>query len=298
VPLYRPVHDVLAQASQPAVVVRPTMPLVMTNMISGGAHANRNLDIQDVLIVPKAEGYAKQLEIIVRVYRRLGLLLREKGYEGYLVGDEGGYGPRLRSNREAIELVLQAIERAGLAPGNDVSIALDVAATQFFRDGRYELALDRQSLDASGMIDLLCEWARDYPICSIEDGLADEDWPAWQGLTLRLKGKTALVGDDLFTTNPERLQRGIEGQVATSVLVKMNQIGTLSETFETMILAGRNGYGCVVSARSGESEDDTMADLAVAGAAAFIKIGSIVRSERLAKYNRLLRIVDELAAGR
>jgi len=297
VPLYRHLHELLLRVGEPVDLPDARMPLVMTNMISGGAHANRNLDIQDVLIVPFVDGYANQLETIVRVYRRLGELLRSKGYEGYLVGDEGGYGPRLKSNREAIELVLLAIERSGLKSGADVAIALDVAATQFFREGRYHLAVDGQSLDSAGMIELLCEWVRDYPICSIEDGLADEDWPAWQGLTHRLRERTALVGDDLFTTNPARLRKGIEGQVATSVLIKMNQIGTLSETLETIATARRNAYAYVVSARSGETEDDTMADLAVASAATYIKIGSIVRSERLAKYNRLLRIVDELRAG-
>jgi enolase len=273
------------------------MPLPMVNMISGGKHAGGNLDFQDVLIMPVgAADYRTGLEWIVRVYRRLGKLLTEAGYEGYLVGDEGGFGPRLKSNREAVEFVVRAIEAAGLRPGNDVTIALDVAASHFYRDGGYFLAAEQgQKLTSSQMIDRLESWIAEFPITSIEDGLAENDWAGWQELTARLGAKVKLVGDDLFATNARLLQRGIDEHVANAVLIKVNQIGTLTETMNAIRLAKEHGYACIVSARSGETEDDFLADLAVATAADHIKIGSIARSERLAKYNRLLRIAEELA---
>ncbi|MBL9125884.1 MAG: phosphopyruvate hydratase [Planctomycetaceae bacterium] len=282
------------EARQPAP---PTLPLPMTNMISGGLHAGGNLDFQDVLIQPVgAPDYPTALEWIVRVYRRLGKLLGDAGYEGRLVGDEGGFGPRLQSNRQAIEFVVQAIEHAGLVPGSQVNLALDVAATHFFADGRYRLASTGGAvLSAAQLIDQLAELVDAFPIASIEDPLAEDDWEGWQAITRRLSDRVRLVGDDLFTTNATRLQRGIELQAANAVLIKVNQIGTLTETFATMRLANRAGYQCVVSARSGETEDSTIADLAVATGAARIKIGSIVRSERLAKYNRLLRIAERVA---
>jgi enolase len=274
----------------------PRMPLPMTNMISGGKHAGGNLDLQDVLIMPVGAGdYPTRLEWIVRVYRRLAKLLAEAGYEGFLVGDEGGFGPRLKSNREAIEFVTRAIEAAGLNPGNDVTIALDVASSHFYRDGGYFLAAEKgQKLKSSQLIDRLAGWADEFPIASIEDGLAEGDWSGWRELTARLAPRLKLVGDDLFATNPSLLQQGVEQHVANAVLIKVNQIGTLSETLSTLALARQHGYWTVVSARSGETEDDFLADLAVGVAADSIKIGSIVRSERLAKYNRLLRIAGEL----
>jgi enolase len=276
-------------------LTKAKMPLPMVNMISGGKHAGGNLDFQDVLIIPVgAPDYPTGLEWIVRIYRRLGKLLNDAGYEGYLVGDEGGYGPRLKSNREAVEFVVRAIEAAGLRPGDDVTIALDVAATHFCRDGGYYLAAEQdQKLTSSQMIDRLEAWTGEFPITSIEDGLAENDWDGWRELTARLGHRVKLVGDDLFATNEKLLQRGIDQRVANAVLIKVNQIGTLSETFRTIILAQRNRYSCIVSARSGETEDDLLADLAVAVAADHIKIGSIARSERLAKYNRLLRIAEE-----
>jgi enolase len=266
-------------------------------MISGGLHAGGNIDFQDVLIIPDAKlEYRRQLEQIVRVYNRLGKLLSSAGYEGRLVGDEGGSGPKLPSNKSAVEFVVAAIEAAGYRPGEEVAIALDVAATHFYRDGLYYLKTEQgRALSSGDMIDRMEEWVSEFPIVSIEDALAEEDWSGWQALTQRLGERVQLVGDDLFTTNPARVTQGIELGVANSVLIKVNQIGTLTEAFETMKLARDAGYSLVVSARSGETEDTTIADLAVAVAADYIKIGSIVRSERLAKYNQLLRIAERMS---
>ena len=300
IPLFQHLANLFASTHSPLTThhspARPCLPLPMTNMISGGKHAGGNLDFQDVLIMPVgAPDYPTGLEWIVRVYRRLGMLLNDAGYEGYLVGDEGGYGPRLKSNREAVEFVVRAIEAAKLQPGKDVTIALDVAATHFYKDGGYFLAAEKgQKLTSSQMIDRLAGWVNDFPIASIEDGLAEHDWDGWKELTARLGQRVKLVGDDLFATNERLLQRGIQEKVANAVLIKVNQIGTLTETFRTMLLAKQHGYTCIVSARSGETEDDFLADLAVGTAAEHIKIGSIARSERLAKYNRLLRIAEEI----
>jgi enolase len=272
------------------------MPLPMVNMISGGLHAGRNLDIQDVLILPVgATSYMQALEWIITVYRRLGSVLSEAGYEGYLVGDEGGFGPRLKSNREALDLVVQAIEAAGFQPGDDIAIGLDVAATHFLHDGKYRLAAEEGRLyTAEQFIDVLEEWVNAYPIISIEDGLAEDDWQGWRILTERLGDRVQLIGDDLFVTNRKRLERGIAENVANGILIKVNQIGTLWETMEAMRLAIDNGYWPVVSARSGETEDASIADFVVATGAGQIKVGSIVRSERLAKYNQLIRIEEQL----
>jgi enolase len=290
VPLYTHLAELSAHGSP------PRMPLPMVNMISGGLHAGGNLDIQDVLIMPVgAEDYRAQLEWIVRVYWQLGRILREAGYEGRLVGDEGGYGPQLESNRAAVEFVVKAIEAVGLRPGQDMTIALDVAASHFYHDGDYLLAAENGTrITRSEMIDRLESLVNEFPIASIEDGLAEKDWDGWKKMTARLGGRVKLVGDDLFATNEKLLQRGIAENVANAVLVKVNQIGTLTETFRTMDLARQHGYACVVSARSGETEDNFLADLAVGTAADYIKIGSVARSERLAKYNRLLRIAEEL----
>ena len=296
IPLYEHIHDVFAAThlltSAPPC---PALPLAMTNMISGGLHAGGNLDFQDVLIMPVgAPDYRTGLEWIVRVYRRLGELLCDTGFEGRLVGDEGGYGPALESNRQAVEFVVRAIEAAQLQPGEQVTIALDVAATHFVQpDGSYRLVTEQDTtLTSSQMTDRLEAWLADFPITSIEDGLAEEDWEGWREMTQRLGACTALVGDDLFTTNESRIRRGIEMQVGNAVLIKVNQIGTLTETFRAIGAAREAGYEIVVSARSGETEDTTIADLAVGVAADHIKIGSIVRSERLAKYNQLLRIAE------
>jgi enolase len=297
-PLYAHVNQLIAALATEQSTSPPKMPLPMTNMISGGRHAGGNLDFQDVLIMPRgAADFRTGLEWILRVYNRLGPLLERAGFEGRLVGDEGGYGPRLKSNEQAIEMVVSAIELANLRPGEDVTIALDLAATQFYRDGYYHLAAEHGiRLSSDEMIERLAQLVEKYPIASIEDGLAEEDWPGWQRLTGRLGAKVQLVGDDLFATNPMRLQQGIDRGVANSVLVKANQIGTLTETLQTILLAQRAGYTRVVSARSGETEDTTIADLAVGAAAEQIKIGSIVRSERLAKYNQLLRIEEGLSS--
>jgi enolase len=297
VPLYQHFHDCLrGVAKNASAIAPPCMPLPMTNMISGGLHAGHNLDFQDVLIIPAAAADLRTgLEWIVRVYNRLGKLLVAAGYEGRLVGDEGGYGPRLTSNEQAIEFVVSAIEAAGLRPGADVTIALDVAATHLYDGDSYHLkAGDDARLSSEQMVEHLEQLITRYPIESIEDPFAEDDWNGWQEITTRLGHKVQIVGDDLFATNPERVRRGIEMQAANSVLVKPNQIGTVAETLTTIDLARRAGFSYVVSARSGETEDTTIADLAVGTAARYIKIGSIVRSERLAKYNRLLRIEAEL----
>ena len=301
IPLYQHLYQQFCQFEEQQQLegpARPVLPLPMINMISGGLHAGGNIEFQDVLVMPVgAPDFPSSLEWAVRIYRRLGALLDESGYEGRLVGDEGGYGPRLPGNRAAVEMVVAAIEKAGLVPGEQVWIALDVAATHFFEEGQYRLRSEgNKLLSSEQMIDRLESWVDDYPIASIEDGLAEEDWEGWQHLTDRLGQRVQLVGDDLFATNPMRLQRGVVSAAANSVLVKVNQIGTLTETMETVSMARLAGFSTVVSARSGETEDTTIADLAVAVAADQIKIGSIVRSERLAKYNRLLRISEQLPA--
>ena len=303
VPLYRHFHRLIERlARETSMATRPvrgpTMPLPMTNMISGGLHAGGNLDFQDFLIMPVgAPDYRTALRWIVGVYERLGELLADGGYEGRLVGDEGGFGPRLAGNRQAAELVVRAVEAAHLRPGEDVTLALDVAASHFFDGGHYCLAATETArLTSDQMIDLLEEMVGAFPITSIEDGLAEEDWTGWQDLTRRLGNRVQLVGDDLFATNSDRLERGIDTQAANSVLIKMNQIGTVSETLRTVLLAESAGMAPVVSARSGETEDTSIADLAVGTSAGQIKIGSVARSERLAKYNRLLRIEEEIGA--
>jgi enolase len=300
VPLYRHFHASLKAVTDDAgAIPQPRLPLPMTNMISGGLHAGGNLDFQDVLVMPHAApDFRTGLEWIVRVYNRLGGLLSAAGYEGRLVGDEGGYGPRLENNEQAIQFVVSAIEAAGLRPGDDVTIALDVAATHFFDGGSYRLKATGDAwLSSREMIEHFELLLARYPITSIEDPLAEEDWIGWQELTRRIGQRAQIVGDDLFATNPERVRRGIELQAANSVLVKLNQIGTVTETLRTIGIASEAGFSHVVSARSGETEDTTIADLAVGTAAKYIKIGSIVRSERLAKYNRLLRIDEEMHGG-
>ncbi len=277
---------------------RLLLPLPMVNMISGGLHAGRQLEFQDFLILPVgATSYSQALDWIVTVYRRLGQVLIKRGHEGILIGDEGGYGPKLRSNQEAIELIIEAIEAAGLRPGADVGIGLDVASTHFFRDGKYDLpSVSPSLLNAEQMVDLLHSWVEKYPIISLEDPLAEDDWAGWRRITERLGDRVQLIGDDLFVTNVTRLRQGIDQQVGNAVLIKLNQIGTLTETLVTLKLALENGYLPVVSARSGETEDTTIADLVVATGAGQLKVGSVARSERLAKYNQLLRLEESLGA--
>jgi enolase len=271
---------------------RATMPLPMVNMISGGLHAGGNLDLQDFLFLPvAARHYTESLHMTVAVYRCLGEILRARGFEGTLVGDEGGYGPRLHGNEQALELLTDAIRRAGMEPREGGGIALDVASSHFHAAGRYRLRDNGgMDLDAGGMVDLLARWADAYPIFSIEDGLAEDDLDGWALLTERLGSRLQLIGDDLFVTNPERLRMGIERKLGNAVLVKLNQIGTVSETLRVIEMAKAAGYRTVVSARSGETEDDFLADFAVGTGAGQIKIGSVARSERLAKYNQLSRI--------
>jgi enolase len=275
-----------------------SLPLPMVNMISGGKHAGGQLDFQDYLAIPVgASSFSEALEWIVSVYRALGRQLREQGYEGYLVGDEGGYGPRLPDNEAALNCLLHAIEAAGLHPGNDVAIGLDVAATHFHSDGCYRLQSEGgRRLTPAEVVDRLADWVGRYPIASIEDGLAEEDWDGWKRLTDRLGDRIQVLGDDLFTTQVARIEEGIRRGVANSVLIKLNQVGTLSETLQAIRTTKNAGYRPVVSARSGETEDDFIADLAVATGAGQIKIGSIARSERLAKYNQLLRLEESLGA--
>jgi enolase len=275
------------------------MPLPMVNLISGGLHAGGNLDFQDFLLLPiGARSYSEALEMTVKVYRSLAATLTRHSFEGVLVGDEGGFGPRLRDNEQAAALVCEAIHGAGYTPGRDAALALDVASSHFYRDGRYHLsATSGKALSADAMVDLLAGWAERYPVLSIEDGMAEDDWDGWRQLTRALGKRVQLIGDDLFVTNPARLERGIAAGVANAVLVKPNQIGTLTETLAVIERARAAGYRPVISARSGETEDSTIADLAVATGAGQIKIGSVARGERLAKYNRLLRIEEEMGTG-
>lgn len=264
-----------------------SLPTPMVNLISGGLHAGRNLDLQDFLIIAtKCDSYSQALERIVKIYNRAKKLIDARSWTS-LKADEGGFSPSLPSNEAALDFIMEA------AKGEDIAIALDVAATHFYDNGEYKLARESRALTSAQMTDLLAGWCERYPIVSIEDGLAEDDWDGWKILTDRLKSRVQLIGDDLFTTNPQRVQRGIDSGVANAVLVKMNQIGTLTETLEVIDLARKNNYRCVVSARSGESEDTTMSDLAVATGVGQIKVGSVNQSERLAKYNRLLRIERE-----
>ncbi|GIW86059.1 MAG: enolase [Isosphaeraceae bacterium] len=277
---------------------QPSLPMPMVNMISGGLHAGSQIDVQDFLIIPiAARSYSEALEWTARVHRALGRILARYGEEAHLVGDEGGYGPRLGSNARALDRLVEAIAAAGLTPGHEVALALDLAATHLYdpATATYRLAADQASgLPAAALIDRLEAWVERYPIVSIEDALAEDDWDGWTRLTSRLGDRVQLIGDDLFVTQTARLLRGLEHRAANAVLIKFNQVGTLSETLATVRLARRLGYRTIVSARSGETEDSTIADLAVATGAGQIKIGSIVRSERLAKYNRLLRIEEQL----
>jgi enolase len=273
-----------------------TLPVPMMNILNGGKHADNNVDLQEFMIVPAgAETFSEALRIGAEVFHALKKVLAAKGLNT-AVGDEGGFAPNLRSNAEALDFILQACEKAGHEPGRKVWIALDAASSEFFKNGRYVLeAENEKERDAAGMIDFYEELVSKYPILSIEDGLDQNDWSGWKKLTQRLGGRIQLVGDDLFVTNTRFLERGVEEGCANAILVKVNQIGTLTETFDAIDLATRNRYASVVSHRSGETEDTTIADIAVAANTGQIKTGSLSRSDRLAKYNRLLRIEEELA---
>ena len=270
------------------------LPVPLMNVINGGSHAANNVDIQEFMIVPiGAPTFKEALRWGAEVFASLSDVLKGKGLLGG-VGDEGGFAPNLGSNQEALDILIQAIEIAGYKPGEQVALALDVAASEFYKDGIY--TYDGQPNSGEQLTEYLSKLTSQYPIISIEDGLHEDDWVHWKSLTEKLGSKVQLVGDDLFVTNPTRLKRGLEEKIANSILVKLNQIGSLSETLETVDLATRNGYTSIISHRSGETEDTTIADLAVATRAGQIKTGSLCRSERVAKYNRLLRIEDELGA--
>jgi enolase len=271
------------------------MPVPMVNIISGGMHAEGGIEFQDFMAIPFGiAGYPHQLESMVRVHHEAHRVLQQERCYVTGVADEGGWGPRLQSNEKALEVLTRAIQQSGCEPGRDIGIAIDVAASHFVHNDRYVLTTDNRVLSAEGMMWLLEDWCARYAIRSIEDPLDQDDWAGWQLLTKRLGSKMQIVGDDLFTTNLARLDEGIRVRVANAVLVKMNQIGTLTETFQVIDRAREAGYSAVISARSGETEDDFLADLAVASGAGQIKIGSVTRSERLAKYNRLLEIDREL----
>jgi enolase len=271
-----------------------TLPVPLMNVVNGGAHADNNVDLQEFMLVPHgAERFSEALRMGVETFHHLKQVLHEKGYST-TVGDEGGFAPNLKSNREAVELLMQGIEKAGYKPGTQISIALDPASSEFYKGGKYVLAGEDRSLSAAEMAGYYAELATEFPIVSIEDGLAENDWDGWKTLYEQLGERIQLVGDDLFVTNTKLVARGIEEGVANSVLVKLNQIGTVTETLETIQLAQRNGWTAVISHRSGETEDAFIADLAVATNAGQIKTGSASRSDRLAKYNQLLRIEEEL----
>ena len=270
------------------------LPVPMLNVINGGEHADNNVDIQEFMFMPVgAASFSEALRWGVECYHTLRGVLSSRGL-ATAVGDEGGFAPDLGSNEEAVQLLVEAIGSAGFEPGSDVALALDVASTEFFADGSYALAGEGRSLSSGAMVDYLTDLSGRYPIVSIEDGMAEDDWDGWAALTEAVGDSVQLVGDDLFVTNTERLQRGIDSGVANSILVKVNQIGTLTETLEAIELATANGYTAVVSHRSGETEDTTIADLAVATNCGQIKTGAPARSDRVAKYNQLLRIEEDL----
>ena len=273
------------------------MPVPMMNVLNGGSHADSSVDMQEFMIVPLgAPNFSDSIRMGAEVFHALAAVLKKRG-QSTNVGDEGGFAPNLRSNEEPIEVILEAIVKAGYRPGADVALALDPASSEFYEDGRYVFARsDKKARDSERMVRLWSDWIGRYPIVSIEDGLAEDDWAGWQTLTRELGARVQLVGDDLFVTNPKRLERGIREHAANSILIKLNQIGTLTETLTTIEMARAAGFTCVVSHRSGETEDTTIADLAVATGAGQIKTGSMSRGERTAKYNRLLRIAEELGA--
>src|SRR4051812_7677075 len=283
-PLYRYVGGVSAHL----------LPVPMMNIINGGVHADNPIDFQEFMVMPVgAPTLAEAVRCGSEIFHTLKKRLHDAGLSTS-VGDEGGFAPNLASARDALDFIMKSVEEAGYKPGDDVMLALDCAATEYYRDGSYRMEGEGRTLSSAENVDYLAELVRDYPIASIEDGMAEDDWDGWKLLTERLGDKVQLVGDDLFVTNPKRLQRGIEGGTANSILIKVNQIGTLSETLEAVSAAQRAAYTAVMSHRSGETEDTTIADLAVATNCGQIKTGSLARSDRLAKYNQLIRIEEEL----
>ncbi|MGQ9658259.1 MAG: phosphopyruvate hydratase [Fimbriimonadales bacterium] len=283
-PLYRYLGGVNAHA----------LPVPLMNVLNGGKHAEGGADFQEFMIVPLgADTFSEALRWGVEVYHHLKKVVHEEGYST-AIGDEGGFAPQVTSVRGALDLLMRAIERAGYRPGEQIALAIDVAATELYRNGVYVLRAEERTLGSEQIVRLYEDLARDYPIVSIEDGLAEDDWDGWQMLTQAIGARVQLVGDDLFVTNPDRLVRGIQQGCANSILIKLNQIGTLTETLDTILLAHRNGFSTIISHRSGETEDTFIADLAVATSAGQIKTGAPARGERTAKYNRLLRIEEEL----
>ncbi|CDM70116.1 Enolase [Clostridium bornimense] len=284
IPLYKYIGGINAKV----------MPVPMMNILNGGAHADNSVDIQEFMIMPVgAETFSAALEMCSNVYHTLKKLLSSKGYST-AIGDEGGFAPDLKSNEEALEVIIEAIVKAGYKPGEDIFIAIDAASSEYYNDGKYVLEHEGKTFTATEMVDFFENWVNKYPIISIEDAMAEEDWEGWKVITERLGDKIQLVGDDLFVTNTERLKKGIEKGVANSILIKLNQIGTLTETLNAIEMANRAGYSAVISHRSGETEDTAIADLVVAVNAGQIKTGAPCRSERVAKYNQLLRIEEEL----
>ena len=272
------------------------MPVPMMNIINGGAHADNDVDLQEFMILPVGAGSLREaVRAGAEVFHCLKAVLSERGLST-TVGDEGGFAPRLSSNEAALELILAAINRAGYRAGADIMLGLDAASSEFYQDGVYTLASENRRLDAAGLLDYFIPWFDHYPIITLEDGMAEDDWQGWKLLTDKLGGRAQLVGDDLFVTNTSMLRRGIEKGVANSILIKVNQIGTLTETLAAIDMARKAGYTAVISHRSGETEDTTIADLAVATAAGQIKTGALSRSDRVAKYNRLMKIEDQLGA--
>ncbi len=271
-----------------------TMPVPMMNIINGGSHANNSVDIQEFMIMPVGATSLKEaVRYGVEVFHTLGKILENKNYIT-TVGDEGGYAPNLSSNKEALDVIMQAIEKAGYKPGEDIMLALDVASSEFYKDGKYYLISENKKYSSNEFINLIESWAKSYPIISIEDALDENDWCGWEQLTKLLGKKVQLVGDDLFVTNPKIFKEGIDKNIANSILIKLNQIGTLTETVSAINIAKKNNYNSVVSHRSGETEDTFIADLSVAYSVGQIKTGSLSRSDRVAKYNQLMRIEEEL----
>lgn len=274
-----------------------TMPIPCMNILNGGKHADNNVDIQEFMILPVGgKTFREALRIASEVYHSLKAVLKEKGLST-AIGDEGGFAPNLNSNEEALKVIMEAVERAGWKPGEDVLLGIDSAASEFYQNGNYYIKAEGKKLTSHELVSFYLDLVSRYPIALLEDGLAEDDWDGWQELTRVLKGKVLLVGDDIFVTNPERLRMGIEKGVANAILIKLNQIGTLTETINVIHMARRSNYGAVVSHRSGETEDTFIADFVVAMNTGFIKTGAPARSERVAKYNQLLRIEENLGAG-
>lgn len=284
-----PLYRYLSQLTQEPI----SLPVPMLNIVNGGAHADNSVDVQEFMILPSgAPNFAESMRYGVEIYHSLKSVLKAKGLNTN-VGDEGGFAPDLPSNTAALELILSAIEKAGLVAGKDVYLGLDIAASEFYKDGKYVLASEKKSLSSAQWLEMLADWAKNYPIISIEDAMDEQDWEGWAQLTSALSNKVQLVGDDLFVTNTEIFQKGIDAKVANAILIKLNQIGTLTETLAAISMAKKSGYNAIVSHRSGETEDAFIADLAVGANVGQIKTGAPCRSDRTAKYNQLLRIAAE-----